>query len=376
MYRNIAVSFLGLTVIVIGAVVWMSTVKAAVRVHVRRDVTKLDSAVEIAKSPEQGQLQGRVVEGTFGNIQEFNVEQPSLSTVDTITTGRVKITNNYSKAQTLVKTTRLQAPDGKLFRINTTVNIPSSQTVEAEAYSDQAGQEYAIGSGVKFTIPGLWIDLQKWIYAESITPFQGGQRAIKIVSASDISAAQENLEAAVLEQSKKTLIAEAGVVPDSLTDSCTVDCWEGIYFITPIEKKSNVTVGQEADAFLAQVKIKVTAVFYPKREMELLVRTRLKERLPEGRDLVDFEASRVIYRLEQSDPSSEKARIGFIAEAASRLTAQSPALSAEKLAGLSISEAQDELAKVEGVEYAEIKLKPSWARKLPTQKKGIEIIIE
>lgn len=378
LYRNIAVTFLGLTIVIIGAVLWMSSVKATVRIRVKRDTTKIDSTVEIAKSPDQGQLQGRVVEGTFDNIQEFKVQEQTSTTVDTVTTGRVRIVNNYSKAQPLVKTTRLVTSDGKLFRINATVSVPSGQAVEVDAYSDQPGAAYAIGSGTKFTIPGLWIDLQKWIYAESVTAFAGGSKTVKTVGASDISEAQKSLEASVVEQAKKTLIAEAGIPADKLADDCPEDqpCWQGVYFITPVEKKTNVTAGQESDAFLAQVKVKVTGVFYPKRDMDLLVRTKLKERLPDGRDLVDFDPSRVIYRLETADTSAEKARIGFIAEASSRLTDQSPALSKDAIAGMSVDDAKAAISKIEGVEFVEVTLRPSWARKIPTQKNAIDVTIE
>lgn len=379
LYRNIAVTFLGLTIVIIGTVVWMSSVRATVKVHVKRDAARIDSVIEIAKSPEQGQLQGRVVEGPFDSIQEFKVKEQTTSTVITTPTkGRVRIVNNYSKAQPLVKTTRLVTADGKLFRINATVNVPSGQAVEVEAYSDQAGPEYAVTAGTKFTIPGLWIDLQKWIYAETVTPFVGETTNVKRVSASDITDAQRSLEEAVVQQAKETLIAEAGIPADKLADDCPAEqaCWQAVYFITPLEKKTNVVAGQESDAFLAQVKIKVTGVFYPKRDMDLLVRTKLKERLPDGRDLVDFDPRRVIYSLKETDMTLEKAKIGFIAEAASRLTEQSAALSKQSIAGLSVVEAQEKLAEIEGVEFVEITLKPSWARKIPTQKDAIEITIE
>jgi hypothetical protein len=378
MYRNIALTFFGLTILVIGAVIWMSSVRATVRVQVKRDIASIDSSVEIAKSPEQGQLQGRVVEGVFDNIQEFKVKEASGSVVTATTTGRVRITNKYSKAQTLVKTTRLLAGDGKLFRINATVNVPSGQAVEVDAYSDGTGQSYAIPSGTSFTIPGLWIDLQKWITAESITPFTGKSRAIKVVTAADIGDAQTTLETAVVEQAKKTLIAEAAIPADKVSSDCPSDqaCWQAVYVVTPMEKKSNVTAGQETDSFLAQVKVKVTAVFYPKKDMELLVRSKLKERLPEGRDVVDFDPSKVVYHLDSPDTSVEKAKVTFRAETSSRLTSQSPALSPKAIAGLPLQEAKDRLSQVDGVEFVEITLRPSWARRLPSNISAIDLKIE
>ena len=64
------------------------------------------------------------------------------------------------------------------------------------------------------------------------------------------------------------------------------------------------------------------------------------------------------------------------AEAASRLTAQSPALSREAIAGQSLEEAKKKLSAVDGVEFIEITLRPSWAGKIPSQKDKIEMVIE
>lgn len=378
LYRNIAMTFLGLTVVIVAVAIWMSSVKATVRIQVKRDLVKLDTVVEIAKSPADRQLQGRVVEGPFEKIQEFKVKAQVVSSQVTTTTGRVRIKNNYSKDQVLIKTTRLLTSDGKLFRINQTVTVPSGESIEVDAYSDKAGKEFEIKAGEKFTIPGLWIDLQSLITAEAITAFTPKVGAAKIVTEADITEAQQTLEQAVLEQAKGTLAAEALIPADKLADDCTEDskCWTAVYVVNTIEKKTNVKAGQQSDTFLAQVKLKVTAVFYPKKDMETLVSGKLKEKLPEGRELVDFDPQRVNYRLEQVDIALEQARLTVMADAYSRLTAQSPDLAKEKIAGLSVLEAKSKLKSVEGANYVEITLRPSWARKIPRQKDKIDITIE
>ncbi len=379
MYRNIAVTFLAVVVVVIGIVVWISSVKASVIIHVKSETTKIDSIVDIAKNPEEGQLQGRVVEGTFDNIQEFKVtEQPSSTVMTTATKGRVKIINTYSKAQPLVKTTRLLTADGKLFRINATITVLPNQSVEVDAYSDKSGQEFAIPAGTKFTIPGLWTDLQKWIYAESVTSFSGDTKNVKLVSQADIANAQGTLSQTVVDQAKKTLMAEAGMTAEMLSDDCptTSQCWQAIYFVSPLEKKTNVSAGQESDGFLAQVKEKVTGVFYPRKDMELLVRSKLKDRLPDGKEIYKFDPATVTYTLDQIDSVTEKARVRFTAQASSRLTAQTPAFSKDLLTGLSIGEAKQKLLLIDGVQSIDIHMNPSWAHTLPSRKEAIDVKIE
>ncbi|MBU2613684.1 hypothetical protein KJ925_04500 [Patescibacteria group bacterium] len=381
MYRTIAFTFFGLTVLVVAAVVWMFSVRASVRVQVMRDPVSVETGIEIAKSPEQGQLQGRVVEHVSDSIQEFTVKERTeeASPVVATTTGRVRITNRYSKEQPLIRTTRLLTSDGKQFRIDATVTVPAGGSVEVSAYSDVPGNASLIKTGTAFSIPGLWIDLRKLITAEALTDFTGVKSASsKIVSEQDIADAQAELEINLLEQAKQTLAAEASITQEMLADPCPVGqgCWDAIYLVSSIERKSNATPGQVTDTFLAQVKVKVTAVFFPRTDMEALVRTKLKERIPEGRDLVDFDSSRVLYRLEQADTGVETARVVVKADAMSRLTSSNPALRPEALVSMSVDAAKQKLSAVDGVEFVEITLRPSWARKLPGQKDKIDMTIE
>lgn len=384
LYRNIALTFLGLTIAVVILVVWMSSVKATVRVHVKRDPANVELAVDIAKQPTTGELRGRVVQGPFDNILEFNVKEQATSTAVALvatTTGRVRITNNYSKAQPLIQRTRLLTPGGKLFRITSTINVPPGSSVEVEAVSDQPGSEYAVKKGTAFTIPGLWVDLQKLIFAEAITDFTGtaiGGAARRIVTQTDVDSAYASLQEGVVEKAKKLLMAEAGIGPEQVGSTCPAngDCWEAVYLVAPLEKKTNISPGQPSESFLAQVKVNVTGVFYPKKDMDALLRTKLKERLPEGRELIGFGENQATYRLERSDAETEKARIQASVQAFSRLTAQSPSLSKEALLGLSIEEAKDTFAGIEGVEFIEVTLRPSWARRLPSQQEKIDLRIE
>ena len=67
--------------------------------------------------------------------------------------GEVIIINNYTKNQPLVATTRLLSPDGKLYRLKETVNVPAGGTVKAAVYADEPKEEMAIGPAcrIKFT---------------------------------------------------------------------------------------------------------------------------------------------------------------------------------------------------------------------------------
>ncbi len=358
---------MALTVLVVIVALWISSVHARVVVKVRHETTQLQTTVEVAKSPVQGQLQGRVVTGTFEKIQEFGVNDSSSTLPEDLpVAGTVKIVNNYSKAQALIKTTRLLTTDGRLYRIDKTVVVPSKQSVNVAAHSDKSGSAYVLAAGTRLVIPGLWAEMQKYIYAEAVSGFSGGTQISKIVTDMDVNSAQKTLQDAVLEQAKKTLRAEAGVGDD----------WNAVFTTKTVDQKSNAATGQKSDEFLASVKLDVTAVFYPSKDMDVLVQQKLKERLPDGRELTDYNPSLVTYHIEQTDVPNETARISISAQAGSRLTTNSPGLSKDAVAGLSLSDAKAKLESLDGVDSVDIQIRPSWIGKLPTMQNHIDLLVQ
>jgi len=366
-YRRIAYSFFAVTVLVVIGALWVSSVKARVTIKVRRDTTAVQASIDVAKTPEQGQIHGRVVEGTFEKIQEFAVSATQNGAdIPTVVQGTVNIINNYSKPQTLVATTRLLAADGRLYRIDKTVTVDPKQSIQVMAHSDQKGKQYILPKGTRLTIPGLWSDMQKWIYAESVSGFTGGAQTGKVVSSMDVKDAQSALEAAVFEQAKKTLTAEAGAT----------DAWTAVFSKKVIDSKSNVNPGQQSDQFLASVKLDVTGVFYAKSDMDALVQDKLRSGLPDGRNLVDFDPSLVTLKIDKADPKLETATLLLSAQASSRLTDASSALSKDAIAGLSIDDAKAKLTATDGVESVTIDIRPSWITKIPTSKDHIDVVIQ
>jgi hypothetical protein len=385
-YRKIAYTFVAVTVIIVVAALWFSSVRATVTVKVVRETTQIEASVDVARSPSQGQLSGRVVQGVFEKIQEFNVTPrtaaapsqlpASAPLVTTVTKGKVHITNTTSKAQPLVKTTRLLTADGKLFRIDGTVSVPAKGSVDVGAYSDKPGQEFVIPEKTHFTIPGLSESLQKVIYADSLTSFLGvagkeGEKPattgpVTMLANSDLDTGEASLRSAIMDTAKQTLMAEVG--DDRFT--------EVVYLVKPLERSSNVRVGDVAERFLLKLKLDVTAVFYSKADMESLVRQRINEKVPEGRSIVSFDPSKTVFTVSQVDVPNEKATISLKADVVTKISEASPNLSKDLILGLPIDEAETKLKTVDGVEDATITVRPSWVRRLPTLKEHITIKVE
>jgi hypothetical protein len=391
LYRKIAYTFLGLTVIIVLAVLWLTSVKAEVVVKVSRQTVSLDGTVGVAKEPGIGQIPGRVLQGTYERIQEFQVtgeagvvaaeepEEERLPDSQVRARGRVKVINNYSKTQPLVRVTRLLAADGRLYRIDRDISVPPGGEVEVEAYADQTGYAFEFSGEERFTIPGLYDPLEEFIYAVSVTPFAAvpidGEEIVEVetpaapagprVTQADVDRAEKELMDIVLSRAKSELANEAGN-PDL----------EVVYVVKVAEKRNSVAVGEAATSFISSLKLDVPAVYYSREDMQALIRERLKERVPEGREFLPFEGSSVSYSLESADPQTEKAEIRVTAEAGYRLSAEHPSLQPSALTGKTREEAESMIRGLDGVEDVEITLRPNWLNKIPSLKDKVTVMVQ
>ncbi len=88
------------------------------------------------------------------------IERSITKSISSKASGSITIHNNYSdKPQKLVKNTRFESLNGKIFRISESVTVPgktltSSGSVTVNVTADASGPEYNIQSG-RFTIPGF-----------------------------------------------------------------------------------------------------------------------------------------------------------------------------------------------------------------------------
>lgn len=94
--------------------------------------------------------------------------------------GNITVYNETAKQMRLIKNTRFQSPDGLVFRIPASVDVPAMQagkagTATVTVFADATGPKYNIAPTDKFTLPGLkgGADYAK-IYAKSSAAFSGG----------------------------------------------------------------------------------------------------------------------------------------------------------------------------------------------------------
>ncbi len=354
LYRRIATVFLVLTAAVVGLVAYVVLSCATVVVLSKQEEAKADFVLDVAGKATAGEVPGVVSTESDTLTQKF--PSTSVVKVDAPSTGRVKITSSLFRSQTLVATTRLLTPDGVLFRIKKTVTVPADGSVEVDAFADQPGATGDVGN-VTFTIPGLNPDTQRFFKVETVSPMQGGVKEVRMVTKDDVDAAEavlgDKLKASLAERLRGKAKEAGGSMSGELIT----------YDVT--KKLTDVPVGEEADAFTLTLTLQATGVLYDESKFADAVRGKLKEQLPFDRSLLSVEAGSVTKDVEKVDLVAGRANLRVTAVGTSVLSPDSPALSRDKIVGVSVDAAKTYLEHVDGVSSASVKVSPFWIGRLP-----------
>ncbi len=178
--------------------------KASVTVVPKQEKVTLPSSLTAYADASVGELQFQTV--TTTNVGNRTVAASGESQVQKRATGTITIYNEYSTAtQRLIKNTRFEAPDGKIYRVDQSVEIPggtkktdgklTAGTLDVVVSADSAGEAYNRGLDT-YTIPGFKGDPRYTkFYAKGKTPMTGGFVGLqKIVADADLSAAKTAIQ--------------------------------------------------------------------------------------------------------------------------------------------------------------------------------------
>jgi hypothetical protein len=191
----------------IGAIVILSSVAlslmfagATVTVYPKQDTVVVDTTFIASQNGEEGALSfERVV---FERTAERSVAAVGEQQVEERAEGTITIYNEYSTTpQRLIKRTRFESPDGRIYRIQNAVEIPGKEgdtpgSVEAPVVAEEPGDSYNVTGPQTFSVPGFAGTPQEGkVYAKSTADFTGGFSGIKrTVNDADRTTALEQLE--------------------------------------------------------------------------------------------------------------------------------------------------------------------------------------
>jgi len=173
-----------------------------VDIKIKEVTVEVDTSINMTRKDEVGSLPFEIV--SLSKEVGENVPTNGEKQVSIKATGKVIIYNKNTASQKLLSQTRLEAPNGKIYRISTTVTIPGAKksgvnlvagSLEVFATADAPGPNYNLEL-TDFTIPGFKGTAKyQTIYARSKTPFTGGALGIiKIASNEDLLKAKNSVK--------------------------------------------------------------------------------------------------------------------------------------------------------------------------------------
>jgi len=366
LYKRIALTFIGLTLVLLGVVLAATLSRATVTVTPKSVAVSAQVKVAVALDTQTAEtVRGAVVATT---VSGEKTAQPAGEgkVITGKATGTVTLVNKRSTPQSLVATTRLVTKDGVLFRLVKGVIVPANGVLKDIAVlADQPGAASMIGAS-SFTIPGLSGDLQKMVYAVSEKPMTGGSVTQRVVSQSDIDAALSALQDDLVKQANAVLAAQAG--SRNYGGSAT--------FVHEDARSVAVKPGDAVDSFVVLLKLTVTGVFYDKAKLDNLGLASLKANIPTDMELVSNDVSGGQVTVQNADPKTGTATLDASYSGQATITSASSVLDRSRVAGLDAPTIQAYLKSFDSVAEVGVKFSPFWVTHAPTDKNHIQIVVK
>jgi len=350
-YKKIALSFIVLTLVLLGVIFYFTFSYAYISITPKQEEVNTDFNFVIvenadAENFEQGIFIGKIINQTTAGEKIYPATGTKPLAKGII--GKVKIINNLAKSQALIPTTRLLAPDGTLFRLKNRVDLPAKASVEAEVYPDDPTKA-SVSEGTKFTIPGLNISLQDSVYAEAVTDIKPDSQEVKVVSQEDIDKATESL---ANELAQSTFSEDDSTKTKILSKDITV-------------KTISNKAGDEVENFSVKLEVKVVGVIFDDKSVKEFAVNSLQSLVPGDKQLVANNSDNIIFEIEKYDLNNKTAQLKGSIKGMAIISESSPILDREKLIKLKAEDLQAYLKSFDDITNVEVKLFPSWLNKMP-----------
>lgn len=293
--------------------------------------------------------------------------------------GTIKIFNNYTVAQRLVKGTRLQAPLEKFqpalegdqtpwFRTVEDLLIDPKSSAVAQVVADGVGEKYNIEPSV-FSVPGLVGTAQyTFVYGQSFEKFSGGSdEAVPEVTKDDVANARETIDDFAAEKIKNELVAKIHEQGLEIADEREIKFEIG-------ESEVLAKAGDAAAMINSQVIAKASAVAFKRSDFEDLGREFILAAVPQD-NLIDEKS--FFFDLSVSEDEERELPMRLACGISVYQGMEEHDLK-KALSEKSGDEAKIFLASQPGIKQVEIKLAPPWRLDVPRSldKIDVQTIIE
>lgn len=289
--------------------------------------------------------------------------------VEAKSSGKIIIYNTYStEPQRLIKNTRFESPEGKIYRINQSVVVPGKTadkpgSVEVVIYADSFGAEYN-SAPTDFTIPGFKGTPQyTGFYARSNGPITGGASgSASLASISDINAAKDELALELARDLKNILTKEkrGGYV--------------GLYSAIDVVYEDNEEALLRGETSTYQVTATGYLMFAEGSELARSVAQSAVREYKDEPVRLDH-TDKIVFTKKDADRVPEKQTLDILTEGSPRVVFLTDANSLKALmAGKKRTEFVELMKGIPSVESAEISFSPLWLSTFPIETSKINVV--
>ena len=356
-YKIVALTFLLLTIVLLGVIVFMSAKRATITVITKPEPVEAIFVLEVDGTDA---TKGIIKTTEVALSKEF--KPSSTREEESVARGVVTLYNDSGSNQPLVATTRLLTVNNVLFRLKNGVTVPANGKITTEVYADKSGKDSEIGPS-KFTIPGLNEARQKVVYAESATLMVGGLRKLGVVGSDDIKEAEKEMESDL----KKAGEEKLGVLYPELM---------AVYKVVGLEMKPDKDVGAEAEGFTLTGKATVIGVFYNKTELTDSLKQELQKKVVSDVEVLTIKGSEPQVSLDEYNSETGLAIIKAAGTGLVELNPESSQLQKIIFFGKTRDEVRRYLLSLDHVNGVEIKFSPAWMHTVPHVAEHVNVVVK
>jgi hypothetical protein len=362
LYRNISITFIVFAAMILCAVFLAFYSQATIVITPDAQTVNLNFVTDINVSTttvdvnKQDIVNGKIITTTTAATSVFNVSSTKFAEGGNIV-GRIKLVNNYSKPQKLVKTTQLQAANGVIVRTNDEVEIPASGSASVNVYPKDPASFKPIEPG-HLTIIKLWPQLQSQIYGEvtdRLAVNTGGE--VFYISENDINRAKkEIIDSAVNSYALKSGIS-AGIIKGELVSY-------------ELDRK----LGDETKTFTMTATVRLKIYQANETDLAQLIKRKVQKMDLKGLSADSIDLSQVNYNILDVAKDTVTVKVSYPLKA--YLTEGNEMLDKNRFTEKTAAEIRAWAAQTSVIKNIEVIISPYWRDKTPKSPKRIKIIIQ
>ena len=353
---------------------------ALITVSPETDTLTADDQIIVDPSVKTSDLAKKTIPGVVITAektysQDFSATGKKAST--NRAQGTVKIFNNFTSPQRMIKGTRLQPPLEKFqpalakdespwFKTTADVVLPPKASKEVTVVADGVGEKYNIDPSI-FSVPGLVGTPQyTFVYAQSFTKFTGGEKGdLPEVLQPDLDSAKSAME----KQAGDAINGElTNLTPPGFT------LISGTVKSDNLESAAGVAVGTNTAKFNYHVKTRATAMIFSKADLEKIGKDSLGGKLSAGQNIYDpsFQVSYEVVPAQAGSPAGDTITLKASATALTYYPVNENDLKGA-LEGKKVSEAEFFLRNQPKIKSVKIEISPFWRTTIPKEKNKIQL---